>query len=140
MSTTKTLRVSITSDDATHEVDSLRALDAVLDSIHEAGKPTWIEIVVDDDPTAGPDEIGGLHIGLGADYSTLAFYDTKPPYRRDSVGTLPMPANVEEFLVSGSPTAMEPDSAITVDAAREAAREFARTGKLPGCVKWRTAE
>lgn len=139
MKTTKIRDVTITTDDDTHVVRTLEKLDAVLDSVHQAGRPVWVELVVDDDPDAHPDDVVGLQIGLGAEYSTLAFYDDKPPHRYGSVGTLPMPDDAEVFVMAGVPTAMEPDSAVSLDEARQTAREFAASGRRPECVTWKSA-
>lgn len=139
MSKTKIRNVTITTDDDTYTVGSPQEFDAILDSVRDSGRPTWVEVVVDDDPDAHPDDVVALHIGLGADYSTLAFYDDKPPHRYDSVGTVAMPDDDKEFVVGGTPTAMEPQSAIPVEDARRAAREFAATGRRPENVKWREA-
>lgn len=139
MSKTKIRNVTITTDDDTYTVGSPEKFDAVLDSVRDAGRPTWVEVVVDDNPDAHPDDVVCLQIGLGADYSTVAFYDANPSRRYDSVGTLPMPNDDKEFVVAGTPTAMEPQSAIPVEDARRAAREFAATGRRPESLNWREA-
>lgn len=136
---TKIRNVTITTDDDTHVVKTVDKLDGILDSVQKAGHPVWVELVVDDDPDAHPDDVVGLQLGLGAEYSTLAFYDDKPPHRFGSVGTLPMPDNAEVFVMGGTPTAMEPDSAVSIEDARRAAREFAATGGRPECVEWKPA-
>lgn len=136
---TKIRDVTIATDDDSQVVNTIGKLDAVLDSIQQGGRPVWVDLVIDDDPDAHPDDVTGLQLGLGADFSSLAFYDDQPPHRFGSVGTLPMPDHADVFIVAGTPTAMEPDSAVAVDEARQAAREFATTGRQPECVGWRPA-
>jgi hypothetical protein len=69
----------------------------------------------------------------------LIFYDLGAPARYSSVATLPSPVD-EDFDYGGTPTPMEVDSAITIEDARAAAREFLTTGLRPAAVEWvRTA-
>lgn len=117
---------------AQERVDTVEQLDALLDKITSQGQPIWAELV-------SADEQHVLNVGLGREFSSLTFYDLAAPAKYASVATLPPPTDDDiDFNYGGTPTPMQPDSAIPADAARAAAREFMRTdGQRPLQVGWR---
>jgi hypothetical protein len=116
-------------------VEAREQLEALMDKASTHGRPIWLELVIrgESDP---PYAAIVMWVGLGAPFSSLVFHEPgKDGERYDSAGTLASPQNAE-FDYGTVPTAMATDSAIALEAAREAAIEFWATGQRPGSVSW----
>ncbi|WP_405056922.1 Imm1 family immunity protein [Kribbella sp. NBC_01505] len=109
-------------------VTSADDLVALLDKVSALKYPTWLELSSPDDAI--------LSIGLGAEFSTLRFYeDGLSGEIYHSSPTLAEP-HVATFQMGEQPTHMDDGSAIGVEEARAAAIEFQRTGRRPEVVAW----
>lgn len=122
-----------------HQVASVAELDAVLDQVaadaERDDRPLYVQLV-------NPDHSHALDVGLGcSEYSSLTFH-TLPPAPRGvefSVGSVNAPEDAE-FYLGGTPTVIEPGTAVAVSDARKAARQFVETGRRPTAVAWTTPE
>lgn len=119
------------------DVDSAEDLDALLDRLTAAAiendRPLIVELVAD--------QTAAMDIALGRSYSWLTYYDSPAdpdvPDITVSAATLPTPED-DGFYYGGTLTPVRPGTAIAVDDARKAAREFLDTRRRPTCVDWRT--
>ncbi|WP_405058613.1 Imm1 family immunity protein [Kribbella sp. NBC_01505] len=125
--------------DVRETVESHGQLDALVDRAAAHGRPIWLELVIRGESDA-PFASTVMWIGLGASFSSLVFHEPgNDGERYDSAGTLDHPQDAE-FDYGTVPTSMSSGSAIEVEPAREAAREFLATGRRPTCVSWRVFE
>jgi len=115
-------------DFETQQVTSAEELMALLDKVSALEYPTWLELSTPDD--------AGLLIGLGADFSTLRFFE--PGLDGEVYHSTPTLADPREanFQMGKQPTRMDANSAISVEEARAAAIELQRTGRRPEIVAW----
>lgn len=110
------------------ELNSADELVALLDKVSALEDPTFLELSTSDDAI--------LSIGLGAEFSTLRFYENRLAGEvYHSSPTLAEP-HVATFLMGEQPTHMDDGSAISVEDARAAAIEFQKTGRRPEVVAW----
>lgn len=112
-------------------------LDAVLDQITQAGKPTVIDISPTDD---GPDG-AILQIGIGhPDHSFVQYLDADDA--EQDLTAIGEPAHVPPnqevmFDMAGTPIGCGLDRAmVSPKTARKAAHEYIRTGRRPTNVDW----
>ena len=112
-------------------------LEALLDEVAAQTPPSWLELVLAP-VKESPFENTVLNIGLGRTFSSMSFYNWGSDgdgSRYDTAGTLDTPREAD-FDYGGTPTSMQPGSAIEVEQARAAVAEFLRTGKRPEAVTW----
>jgi hypothetical protein len=116
-------------------VTTVAELDDLLDHIHrDPGRreaPPLVELVMD-----GTDR--ALDIGLGrTEHSVLIWHDDDADEVLTSTSTGELdPGPDAAFNFGGTWTHIADGSAIPVELARHAAREFAETGRRPTCIEW----
>ncbi|WP_405056925.1 Imm1 family immunity protein [Kribbella sp. NBC_01505] len=107
-----------------------------MDFVNERRQPVWLELLGPSE-TDEPFSSAALHIALGADYSSLVFYEAGGKGDRyDSAGNIVLPEN-EVFDDFGEAISIMPGSAIDTASAQHAASEFLETGARPTSVAWR---
>jgi hypothetical protein len=131
-------------DDGEASVSAVAELDAVLDRVEASrdndGYPFKVGIFAEG-IRHGPLPVG-VEITLGHPERASVFYvgpdGTASAYDPD---TPPWSSGPVWFNANGVPTDYGPDRLrLTPKQAREAAREFVRTGKRPGNARWQRAE
>lgn len=118
-------------------VSSVQELDRELDRITELARgtdPLMVDLYDDDDPDGAV-----LGIGLGADRSVASW--TLPNDEPGSMGsrgdgTGRSTDDEPWFVWSGEASYFDPATTISVDAARQAMREYMRTGARPTNIEW----
>jgi hypothetical protein len=115
------------------QVSMVAELDELLDRVHAdptmRDAPPLVELV-------SADESRALDVGLArANYSVVIWHDDDADEVLASTGTLEIDADAA-FNFGGTWTHIPDRSAIPVELARLAAREFLTTGRRPSCVDW----
>lgn len=130
-----TVRVSYDREDPV-TVSTVDELDAMLDRIVAVERyrrdPVMAEVT-------SVDEQRVLQIGLGyPTFSVLQWYDltVDGPEALVSEGTTDA-SGFGGYNYGGTWTEFDATTAVPVDVARDAVREFAETGSRPTCVSWR---
>ena len=114
-------------------VTSTEELDTVLDRIAENPRYTAFPVFVS---IESADRRYTLQVGVGrSDLSTLVWYEAEVDVLA-SAGTVDYQQR-PKFNFGGTPTDAYDDSAIPVEVARRAAREFFEHGTRPTCVTWK---
>lgn len=115
------------------DVSTAAELDALLDRIEAdpavSEAPPLVELVTSDESRA-------LDIGLARPgYSVVIWHDDDADEVLSSRGAISVPSDAA-FDFGGTWTHIPDGSAIPVDLARQAAREFMTTGCRPTCIEW----
>jgi ethanolamine utilization protein EutQ (cupin superfamily) len=115
-------------------VSTVAELDELLDRLHAdpavRDAPPLVELVTADESRA-------LDVGLARPaYSVLLWHDDDADEVLASEGTIATDDDAA-FNFGGTWTHIPDRSAIAVDLARRAAREFLTTGRRPTCVEWK---
>jgi len=116
------------------QVSTVAELDELLDRLHFdpvlRDAPPLVELVT-------PDETRALDVGLARpDYSVLLWHDDDADEVLASKGTIGTNTDAA-FNFGGTWTHIPDRSAIPIELARQAAREFLTTGRRPTCVEWK---
>lgn len=113
---------------------SVEELDAMMDRLADTGRATWLELAIPG-ATNHPYDSTVLLVGLGHEFGSLTFTEAGNEGRRyDSAGRDVPEGTRYDYL--GEPTSVPADSAVDLDLARAAAREFLTTGRRPTSVQW----
>lgn len=116
-------------------VTTLSELDAVLDQVASYAAARKLPYAVQVDKADAP---GSVMIGIG--HPDRSFIDWLMPKGRRQYAfdpDIPEPAESTVFDVYGEWHEHEPEeSRVRPEAAREAAREYLRTGQRPTCAQW----
>ena len=127
-------------------VSNVHELDAVLDEIASTGTPTSVGIYPPDelDKDASPWDdppTSALEIGVGHRDRSFAIWLGPDAAIATAPAAGPWPGGAQDiaFDYGGDPVFAGPDRArITPSAARDAARQYVRTGTRPTSVEWAT--
>ena len=114
-------------------VDDLAQLDQFLDDVHKScvddDIPRLVQIKLEDDRV--------LMVGVGRTYSVLVYLPKERWPSKSTRGEIFDESQTIEFLMGSYPSEMPGTYAISVEAAREAVREFCIDGTLLSTVEWR---
>jgi hypothetical protein len=124
-------KCSLSWDNKEVVVNSVEEMDKLLDDLTGQAKETLPFTV-----TLAYKDGSLLSIGVGRDETSLSYMDATfdPPYFA-SLGDKNRQEPIE-FIFGGEMTELEPTSAIPVKDAREAMRDFYKTGELSPKIKW----
>jgi hypothetical protein len=117
------------------QVSTVDDLDQVLDQVAAQAAAENLPYAVQ---VYHPDAQGSIMIGIGHEERSFVDWLIPKGYRKyGRIDTVPAPDQPIAFDVYGDWHEHEPEqSRITPDTAREAVREFVRTGGQPTCVEW----
>lgn len=129
-------------DDNETPVSTVDELDAVLDQIGQQAAqhgPIAVDVFPDDDQDGTePDYVPyGLEIGIGYPDRSYVSYTGEPASGFAYDPDLPPLEDTRTYNYGGEPAWYDPEhTRITPQQARDAAREYVRTGQRPACVRW----
>jgi predicted AAA+ superfamily ATPase len=118
------------------EVSTVQEMDSLLDWIAASPRYRKFPVIVS---ISRSDEQQIVDVLVGRDdLSLLIWYLAKEDIAA-SKGTIPTSEEIM-FNYGGTATDAYIDTAITVEAARQAVREFVATGQRPSCVEWQVPD